>query len=291
MPERNNTQPRIGLVQWQMRTATCLEDIMEQAEYYIARLATQKVDIAVFPEYFMLPLIAGLQVNSEAESMRELAKFTPEIAEKFVALAVEYKMNIVAGSMPQLRNNKLYNIGYLCHRSGQVDQYEKIHIPPGEVHNWGLNGGESLQIYETDSGRLGILICYDVEFPEVSRILAENSMEILIVPFFTTTHNGYQRVRLCARARAVENECYVAIVGAVGNMPHLKYAGTHYSQSAIFTPCDYAFPHNGILSEASANTEEVLIADLNLDLLYDLHHFGSVQNLKDRRIYSTSDGE
>jgi predicted amidohydrolase len=56
-----------------------------------------------------------------------------------------------------------------------------------------------------------------------------------------------------------------------------------YSQSAVFTPCDFAFPSNGIKSEATANTEMVLIADVDLSLLDELHSRGSVRNLKDRR--------
>jgi predicted amidohydrolase len=90
-------------------------------------------------------------------------------------------------------------------------------------------------------------------------------------------------VKLCAQARAVENECYVAIAGSVGNLPKVHNMDIQYAQSAVFTPSDFAFPNNGVKAETTPNTEMILIADVNLDDLTELHNFGSVRNLKDRR--------
>ena len=146
-----------------------------------------------------------------------------------------------------------------------------------------MKGGNILKTYETDCGKIGILICYDVEFPELSRLLADEEMDILFVPFLTDTQNGYSRVRYCAQARAIENECYVAIAGSVGNLPNVHNMDIQYAQSMVFTPCDFPFPTNGIKSEATPNSEMILISDLDLDLLKELHNYGSVKNLKDRR--------
>jgi predicted amidohydrolase len=132
-------------------------------------------------------------------------------------------------------------------------------------------------------GKIGILICYDVEFPELPRILAEQGMNILFVPYWTDTKNAYQRVRICAQARAIENECYVVISGSVGNLPNVENMDIQYSQAAIFSPSDFAFPHDAIVAEATPNTEMTLIADLELDLLKDVRVHGSVTNLRDRR--------
>ncbi|MGI8598702.1 MAG: carbon-nitrogen hydrolase, partial [Chitinophagaceae bacterium] len=95
---------------------------------------------------------------------------------------------------------------------------------------------------------------------------------------------AYSRVRYCAQARAIENECFVAIAGSVGNLPRVKNMDIQYAQSAVFTPCDFAFPSNGIKGEATPNTEMILVVDVDLTLLDDLHSFGSVKNLTDRRI-------
>jgi predicted amidohydrolase len=146
-----------------------------------------------------------------------------------------------------------------------------------------MNGGNRLRAFDTDCGKIGILICYDVEFPELSRLLADEGMKILFVPFLTDTQNSFTRVKHCAMARAIENECFVAIAGSVGNLPKVKNMDIQYAQSAVFTPADFSFPTNGIKSEATPNSETVLIVDVDLRLLTHLHMHGSVTNLLDRR--------
>jgi predicted amidohydrolase len=108
-------------------------------------------------------------------------------------------------------------------------------------------------------------------------------MEILFVPFLTDTQNAYTRVRCCAQARAIENECYVCIAGGIGNLPKVHNMDIQYAQSAVFTPADFSFPTNGIKAEATPNTEMVLVSDLDLDALKKLRLHGSVRNLADRR--------
>ena len=98
-----------------------------------------------------------------------------------------------------------------------------------------------MNVFDTDAGRVGILICYDVEFPELGRIMADEGLEILFVPFWTDTRNAYLRVRHCAQARAIENECYVVICGSVGNLPEVESLDVQYAQSAVFSPSDFAF--------------------------------------------------
>jgi predicted amidohydrolase len=220
---------------------------------------------------------------SEAEAIRELAKHTDGLVQKFSELAISYNINIITGSMPELVNGRLNNAGYLCRRDGTVDRYEKMHVTPDEVKVWGMEGGNIIKTFDTDCGKIGILICYDVEFPELSRLLADEGMDILFVPFLTDTQNGYSRVRNCAQARAIENECYVAIAGSVGNLPKVHNMDIQFAQAMVFTPCDFAFPANGIKAEATTNTEMILIADVDIDLLRHLNQFGSVRNLRDRR--------
>jgi predicted amidohydrolase len=202
---------------------------------------------------------------------------------EFTKLAISYNINIINGSVPELIDDKLYNVGYLFKRNGEVERYEKLHVTPDEEKVWALQGGSKLKTFETDCGKIGVLICYDVEFPELSRLLADEGMDILFVPFLTDTQNGYSRVRHCAQARAIENECYVAISGSVGNLPNVHNMDIQYAQSVVFTPCDFQFPSNGIKAEATPNTEMILIADVDIDMLRELHSFGSVKNLKDRR--------
>jgi predicted amidohydrolase len=127
------------------------------------------------------------------------------------------------------------------------------------------------------------LICYDVEFPELARLLALEDMDILFVPFWTDTKNGYLRVRHCAQARAVENECYVVICGSCGNLPQVENLDVQYSQAAVFSPSDFCYPHDAVMAETTPNTEMIMFSDLDLNTLTFTRSEGSVNNLKDRR--------
>jgi predicted amidohydrolase/GNAT superfamily N-acetyltransferase len=275
---------RIGIVQWQMRPYENMESLMQQAEYFVDALSGYRCDFALFPEFFNAPIMARYNHLNEAEAIRKLAGYTKKIVEEFSKLSISYNINIIGGSMPELVGDKLFNAGYLCKRNGETERFEKLHVTPDEERIWALKGGNVLQTYDTDCGKIGVLICYDVEFPELPRLLAEEGMNILFVPFLTDTQNAYSRVRLCAQARAIENECYVAIAGSVGNLPKVHNMDIQFAQSMVFTPCDFAFPTNGIKAEATPNTEMILIADVDIDMLRELHNqFGSVRNLRDRR--------
>lgn len=274
---------RLGLIQWQMRLYKNLDEVMQQAEYFIDAVSGYRADFALFPEFFNAPLMAENNHLSEAEAIRELAKHTAQIVARFSELAIAYNINIITGSMPEIVENHLYNAGYLCKRDGGVERYEKLHVTPDEAKVWGMQGGDTLKTFDTDCGNIGVLICYDVEFPELSRLLANDGMDILFVPFLTDMQNGYSRVRNCAQARAIENECFVAIAGSVGNLPKVHNMDIQYAQSMVFTPCDFAFPTNGIKAEATPNAEMILLADVDIDMLRELNQFGSVRNLRDRR--------
>ena len=278
------TTVRIGLVQWQMRFFESLSALMDQVEYFVDAVSDYKSDFVLFPEFFNAPLMIEFNHLTEAEAIRGLATYTEHIKNKFQELAVSYNVNIITGSMPYVNEEgKLLNVSYLCRRNGYWERFCKIHATPSEVRTWGMSGGHKIKSFDTDCGKIGILICYDVEFPELARIYADQGVQILFVPFMTDTQNGYNRVRLCAQARAIENECYVAIAGCVGNLPKIRNMDIQYAQSAIFTPSDFAFPTIPIKAEATPNTEMTIIADLDLELLIELHEEGSVNNLKDRR--------
>ncbi len=275
---------KLGLIQWQMRSYRDLDELMQQVEFFLDALSSYRCDFALFPEFFNAPLMASFNHLSESEAIRELATYTESIVNRFSKLAIFYNINIITGSMPEIVNDQLLNVGYICKRDGSSERFEKIHVTPDEDKVWGMRGGNILKSFDTDCGKIGVLVCYDVEFPELGRLLADDGMDILFVPFLTDTQNGYSRVRSCAQARAIENECYVAIAGSVGNLPNVHNMDIQYAQSGVFTPCDFSFPTNGIKAEATPNTEMILIVDVDLDLLKELHSHGAVKNLKDRRL-------
>ena len=274
---------RIGCVQWQMRYFENVEELLQQVEYFVDALSDYKCDVALFPEFFNAPLMGLSPTESSIDAIWNLAAYTDEILTAISRLAVQYNINIIAGSMPIIEDDELYNVSYICHRDGSLESQYKLHPTPHEKSDWIMKGGNDLQVFNTDFGKIGVLICYDVEFPELARLLSEQDMQVLFVPFWTDTKNGYLRVRRCAQARAIENECYVAIAGSVGNLPKVDNVDIQYGQTAVFSPSDFAFPHDAIVSETTPNTEMTLIVDLDYTKLTKLQNEGSVRNYLDRR--------
>jgi len=278
-----DARARIGCVQWQMRLFGSPQEFLRQAELQLRSLAAAGCDLVLFPEFFSVPLTGLWPTLSDVAALRRLAELTPGFVQEFSRLAVAHRINVVAGSLPLVEGGALYNVAWLCRRDGSVDAQYKLHPTPGEVRDWQMQGGNRLGAFDTDIGRIGILVCYDVEFPELPRLLAEAGIDLLCVPFWTENKSGYLRVRLCAQARAIENECYVAIAGSTGSLPQVPCIDNQYAGSAVFSPSDIGFPHDAVVAEATANTETVLLAELDFGRLRLLRSKGAVRNAADRR--------
>jgi len=213
--------------------------------------------------------------------VRRLARLAPKYEELFIRLAKETGIYIIGGTHPVFQRGKVFNAAHLFTPNGQVFRQKKVHLTPTESGPYQLSRGHGLYLYHTDFGNIAILICYDVEFPEVARVMAEAGAEILFVPSCTDGREGFCRVRYCSQARAIENQVYVAVTGTVGNLPLVPYMNTNYGQAAILTPSDYFFARDGIAAEGTINQEQIIFADVDLDLLDEQRVNGSVIPLQD----------
>ncbi|PLW75706.1 bifunctional GNAT family N-acetyltransferase/carbon-nitrogen hydrolase family protein [Cohaesibacter celericrescens] len=275
---------RVACVQFQVRKVNSFEDFMKQVEYFVDIASDYKADFVVFPELFTLSLLsAENKKHTPDEAILDITKYTSRYVEAMNKMAISYNINIIGGSHPSLVGDRVRNISYVFLRGGEVHQQEKIHPTPNEKYWWNMEGGEDLNVIQTDCGPIGVLVCYDAEFPELARHLADQGALMLFVPFCTDERQGYLRVRYCSQARAIENQMYVATAGVVGNIPDVENMDIHYATSHIMTPCDFPFARDGIAAEASANTETIIFADLNLNDLHVARKQGSVQNFGDRR--------
>jgi predicted amidohydrolase len=237
----------------------------------------------VVPELFSTQLLSLMGAMPPANAARELAKYTPRSLDLFSGLAVKYNVNIVGGTHFTLEEEHLRNVAFLFRRDGTIERQAKLHITPNERRWWGVTPGNRQHVFDTDRGRIAIIICYDIEFPELARIAAAKGARILFVPFNTDERYGYLRVRHCAVARCIENHVYAVIAGCVGNLPSVENADIHYAQSGVYTPCDLTFPRDGIASECSPNIETVIIHDVDLAVLRRHRQGGTTLNWKDRR--------
>lgn len=287
---------RLATVQFQARKVDSFEEFISNIEYFVDITSDYRSDFVIFPELFTLQLLALERKRlSPAESIEALTRYTPRFIEALRKMAVEYNINIIGGSHPtRTDDGDIQNVAYVFLRDGSVHAQEKIHPTPNERHWWNIKGGDKVHAIDTDCGPIGVLICYDSEFPELARRLVDEGARLLFVPFCTDNRQGYLRVRYCSAARAIENQCYVALSGNVGNLPNVENMDVQYAQSCILTPCDFPFARDGIAAEATENVETVTIADLDLSDLAWAKSQGTVRNLRDRRfdLYKTvwSDG-
>lgn len=274
---------RICTVQYQMRKIASFDDFAHQCEYFVDVASGYKSDFILFPEIFTLQLLSFLPQERPGTSIRRLTGFTDNYIELFQSLAIKYAINIVAGSHYTEYDEDVYNIAYLFRRDGTIERQAKVHITPNEQRWWGIKPGNDIDVFDTDRGKVAINICYDVEFPEMGRIVTEKGAQIIFVPFCTDNRQGYLRVRYCAQARAVENQVYVVTSGVTGNLPSVDNMDVNYAQSGIFTPSDFPFSRDGIAGECQANIETLVIADVDLEVLRRNRLDGTVRTWRDRR--------
>ncbi|MBN2369083.1 MAG: carbon-nitrogen hydrolase family protein [Vicinamibacteria bacterium] len=274
---------RICVVQYQMRSVESFEEFARQCEYFVDVAADYKCDFILFPELITTQLLSIVKAPRPGLAVRRLSDYTDSYLERFSQLAIGYNINVIGGSHFLVENDKLYNVAFLFRRDGTLERQYKLHVTPNEQRWWGVSTGDRLEVFNTDCGRIAILVCYDIEFPELARIAADKGARILFVPFNTDERYAYLRVRYCAQARCIENHVYAAVAGCVGNLPFVDNADIHYAQSGIFAPSDIPFDRDGIMALCTPNIETVIVDDLDLELLWRHRRQGTVRNWMDRR--------
>ncbi|MDQ3368704.1 MAG: bifunctional GNAT family N-acetyltransferase/carbon-nitrogen hydrolase family protein [Myxococcota bacterium] len=274
---------RVAAVQYQMRTIPDFDAFAQQCEFFIDTASEYRMDFVLFPEMVTNQLLALVPAERPGLTARRLDEFTPRYLEFFGRMAMKYNINIIGGSHLTVENTKLYNIAYLFRRDGSIERQYKLHITPSEERWWGVSPGDEVRVFDTDRGKISILICYDVEFPETGRIAAAKGANLLFVPFNTDIRSGYMRVRSCAQARCIENGMYAVLAGPVGNLPFVEGADIHYGQACILTPSDLHFARDGVAEEATPNVETLILHELDLEVLRRNRRGGTVRTWFDRR--------
>jgi predicted amidohydrolase len=145
-----------------------------------------------------------------------------------------------------------------------------------EREDWNIVPGGPLRLFDTAMGRIGILICYDSEFPLLGRALAQ--ADILLVPSVTEALSGYSRVRIGARARALEAQCVAVMSSVVGVADWSQVIDESVGRGGVFGPPDKGFPANGILAEGELNKPGWTYAEVDLDAVAEVRRDGVVLN-------------
>ena len=263
-------------------------DALENIAVYQAKITRwvesaleRGAEILVFPEYGAMELCAINNNGHDLEASKiAVSGFYDEITSLHQILAKKHGVTIISGSAPDVKLGRTCNTAQVFGPNGATESFTKIMPTPGEREVWDIKGGRELKIFDIGKVKFGLLICYDIEFPFLSRALAEAGAEIILAPSDTETEWGYWRVRIGAMARALENQVYTVQAPLIGQAPFCEFTNTHYGAAGIFAPSDKGFPAGGVIALGEANVPGWTISTLDLDAMRALREAGQVQTYK-----------
>ena len=272
---------RIAAVQYQINAIDSLEDFKAQFEHYVNSCSKIRADLVVFPEAFILELQSFLQETVPSKQVRQLAERIDNYLGFFSELAIRYNINILAGSHFVKEKDSLYHTAFLFHRDGTIDKQEKMNISNYEKKWWGIQPGRKLHVFDTDVGKVSILMGYDILFPELVRQAVDEGAEIILTPFMASDKQETLRVIHCAKARAIESQVFVVAACATGNTAKVPHLHHHHATSGIYSPIDYDLSDDGIVSESGPNEGTIVVGKVDLELLRQNRLSGTVTPFHD----------
>ncbi len=250
---------------------------------WIALAAERGASLAVFPEYGAMELASldPATMGSLAGSLKTVAELMPRVDELHAELAMRHGLHVLAATAPVRRDDGVcVNRARLFTPGGKVGVQDKLIMTRFEREEWGISGGAPLRLFATALGNLGITICYDGEFPLLSRALVEAGMELLLVPSCTDAAQGYWRVRIGAQARALEGQCYAVQSPTVSDAPWSPAVDANFGAAGIYGPPDGPFPGDGLIAVGPLNAAQWVFGEIDLGLVRALRANGGVLNVR-----------
>ena len=283
---------KIATAAYPLDVLTSWAQYEDKLAHWVAEAAVQGAELLVFPEYGAMELatLDGADVAGDLEkSLYAVSDKLEEADRLHVKLAAEHDVHIVAASGPAATEGRPVNRARLITPSGQIGVQDKQIMTRFEREEWGVIGGNALQVFDTTLGKIGILICYDSEFPLLGRALAD--CDVICVPSVTETLAGYWRVRIGSMARALENQCITAMSSVVGAADWSEALGQSFGAGGIFCPPDRGFPSTGVLGVREVNAPGWTIAEADLAQVAEVRADGIVLNRRDWQDQAGRDGK
>lgn len=274
---------RVSAVQFELRDVNSFDEFSRQVAHYVRNASEYGTQFLLFPEFLTTPLLSIGGEGLSGEPIGKLPEYTESYTALFTGLAREYGMYIIGGTHVTSKDGQLRNTAFLFGPDGSVESQDKLHITPAEKEGWNVKEGDGVRVFDTPFGTIAMLTCYDIEFPEIVRMVRAKGADVIFCPSCTDDRHGFYRVRYCCHARAVENQIYVVTTGTVGSLRRVDFMRANFGQAAVITPNDIPFPPGGILCEGQMNADMLITADLDLSLLEDVRRSGSVFTWRDRR--------
>nr|WP_232478472.1 carbon-nitrogen hydrolase family protein [Roseomonas rosulenta] len=275
---------RLGLLQYGVGRPASVADFARALE---ARLEAGRAaaELLVLPEYACVELgaaMAGGEATDEARELAAMVDAAPDILEAMRDAARRLGVWLLPGTLPMRRGDgAVVNRAPLIAPDGRLAFQEKRAMTRFETERWGVSQGADPKVFDTPWGRIGISVCYDVEFPKHVRTQVEAGAWLVLAPSCTDTLHGFNRVAIGAAARAMENQCYVAITPTVGEAPWSAALDVNRGQAAVFGPVDRGFPEDGVLARGEPDVEHWVFCTLDPARIERVREDGQVRNHRD----------
>jgi predicted amidohydrolase len=258
------------------------DDWKKNVENWVAK--SEDADILIFPEYASMEMASLLDEKVRKDlkgQIVEMNNLLPEFLAIFIALAHAFAKIIICPSFPVFENGRFVNRVFIVGPNGLAGHQDKFFMTRFEEEEWEITSGtKKLSIFETKWGKFGIQTCYDVEFGIGSKLLCEAGAEVIFAPSCTETLKGATRVHIGARARALENQCFVVVSQTVGNAEWSPAVDINYGYAAVYSTPDVGFPDDGIIKIGIHQVEMWLFSDLEINKIKEVRINGSVLNFK-----------
>lgn len=265
---------KIGLAQYPFRRFASLDDWQTDAAAWVARAAKDGATLLSFPEYGGMALTSLLPEALQRDLRGQivaLEEFHADFVATFALLAARHRVFIQAPSLPvmvpEADKARIHNRAYMLSPSGKVDFQDKRQMTRFEKEQWGISGGQELKIFDIGEARIGIALCYDIEFPLIAHAFATAGADLVLAPSCTDTLAGANRVHVGARARALENQIYVAVAPTVGMADWSPAVDVNTGWAAVYSTPDRGFPDDGILAKGERDRPGWVSATLDFDAL------------------------
>ena len=255
----------------------------DNAAAWVADAAQNRAQLLVFPEYGAMELTSLLPEKLQADLVAQIPALTPfrdDFVATYAALAKRHGVHILAPSLPVQMDNAIHNRAYLLSPGGVAFQ-DKRQMTRFEKEQWGVAGGDTLKVFDIGHCKIGVAICYDIEFPLIVHAMSAGGADLVLAPSCTDTLAGAHRVHVGAAARALENQIYVALSPTVGEAPWSPAVDVNNGWAAIYATPDRGFPDDGVLARGEMNKPGWITTTLDFDLLRAAREQAQVFTRKD----------
>ena len=274
----------LATLAWPVEPTRGIAAYAAKLDHWVGAAKSGGADLVLMPEYACVELgaaLAGNAARDAATELRAMVDAAEDILKAMREAAIRHGLWLQPGTLPMREGATIVNRAPLVAPDGRMAMQDKRMMTRFETEHWGVTPGRPPRIFATPWGLIGIAICYDAEFPKLVRAQVEAGAWLILVPTCTDTLHGFNRVRIGAQARAMENQCFVAIAPTVGGFEGSVALDENHGAAGVFGPVDRGFTTDGVVGEAALDAPGLLFTILDPARLEAVRADGAVRNHRD----------